>query len=167
MLKALSILNSTRTDFAQSSAIPQRDALDGAQHALRKLAAQAHGEALSQLMEAWTQRDAVIVPSVQELGAKVSPQVRNAWVQALSKPAGQVSNEAMLRLEIASDVTSAAEDLSARRMLQLQLLTRRNQPTPQETWPQDVATVLAGAHDEVKGRRLQHVLKQLLRKNSQ
>jgi hypothetical protein len=45
----------------------------------------------------------------------------------------------------------------------LQLLTQRNQPGPAETWAQDVAQVLSGAHEEATARRLQNVLKNLLR----
>lgn len=142
----------------------QRDAMEGAQHALRKLAAQAHGEALAKLVTAWQQRDVQALPSAQELGGKVSAQARTAWSQAVAAaPAGDAA-EAMLRLEIAADVPTPAEQLAARRMLQLQLLTRRNAAAPQETWAQDVATVLGAGHDEAQARRLQNVLKPLLRK---
>ncbi|MEN9321890.1 MAG: hypothetical protein RL039_1703, partial [Pseudomonadota bacterium] len=48
--------------------------------------------------------------------------------------------------------------------LQLQLLTQRNAAMPAETWAQDVATVLASAHEEAAARRLQNALKVLLRK---
>ena len=54
--------------------------------------------------------------------------------------------------------------LSDRRMLQLQLLTRRNDPAPAETWGQDAARVLGSASDAASARRLQNVLKALLRK---
>ena len=37
-------------------------------------------------------------------------------------------------------------------------------PSPQQTWGQDVATVLGSASDEASARRLQTALKQLLRK---
>jgi hypothetical protein len=142
----------------------QRDALEHAQAALRKLAAQAHGEALTQLMTAWEQRSAEQLPSHQELGKVVSPQVRTSWTQALGKgPAGDPS-EALLRLEIAADVPTPAEQITARRALQLQLLTRRNDPSPQETWGADVAKVLATAYDADKARRLQNALKALLRR---
>jgi hypothetical protein len=142
----------------------QRDALDSAQFALRKLASQAHGEALTKLVDAWSKRDAQALPSAQELGAKVTAQVRNAWSQAVASPvAGDVA-EALLRLEIASDTATPAEHMSARRMLQLQLLTRRNAPAPDQTWVQDVATVLAATHTDAQARRLQNVLKPLLRK---
>ncbi len=142
----------------------QRDAMDHAQNALRKLAAQAHGETLTRLLSAWEGRDAEKLPSAQELG-KVQPAVRTAWAQALgtsAKPA--TDGNALLRLEIAADVPTPADQLSARRMYQLQLLTRRNDPSPQETWGKDVATVLAGASDEATARRLQNALKVLLKK---
>ena len=47
--------------------------------------------------------------------------------------------------------------------LQLQLLTRRNEAGPRETWGRDVASVLASAHSEGQARRLQNVLRVLLR----
>jgi hypothetical protein len=49
-------------------------------------------------------------------------------------------------------------------MLQLQMLTRRNDPSPEQTWGQDAANVLAGANDAAAARRLQAALKVLLRK---
>jgi len=141
----------------------QRDALDNAQQALRKLAAQAHGEALTQLLNAWEQRDAAQLPGTQELGGRVAPAVRSAWNQALSgAPTGDAST-ALLRLEMAAEVPTPAEHLDARRALQLQLLTRRNDPSPQQTWGQDAAAVLASASDAGKARRLQNALKALLR----
>jgi hypothetical protein len=60
----------------------QREALDHAQMALKKLAAQAHGEALTQLLTAWEQRSSDQVPTVQELGKAVTPAVRSGWAQA-------------------------------------------------------------------------------------
>ncbi|RYF15978.1 MAG: DUF349 domain-containing protein [Comamonadaceae bacterium] len=142
----------------------QRDAVEHAQATLRKLAAQAHGEALTQLMAAWEQRSAEQVPSHQELGRGVSPQVRQGWTQALDRPAGGDASEALLRLEIAADVPTPAEQIQARRALQLQLLTRRNDPSPQETWGADVAKVLATGYEAGAARRVQNALKALLRK---
>lgn len=143
----------------------QRDAMDHAQATLRKLAAQAHGEALTQLMAAWKARDAAQVPSVQELGGKVSPGARTAWTQALAAPAAASdAQQALLRLEIAAEVPTPADQLSARRALQLQLLTRRNDPSPQQTWESDAAQIFASAGDEAQARRLQNALKALLRK---
>ena len=141
----------------------QRDAMEHAQLALKKLAAQAHGEALTQLLTAWEKRDAALLPSTQELGGRVAAAVRGAWSQALSAPAAGDAAEALLRLEIAAEVPTPAEHIAARRMLQLQLLTRRNDPAPAQTWGQDAARVLASAHDGVSARRLQNVLKTLLR----
>jgi ATP-dependent RNA helicase SUPV3L1/SUV3 len=141
----------------------QREALDHAQMALKKLAAQAHGEALTQLMTAWEQRSGEQVPTVQELGKAVSAAVRNSWVQAVgAAPAGD-AGEALLRLEIAAEVPTPADHLSARRMLQLQLLTRRNDPAPVQTWGLDTAKVLGGPYEPGAARRLQNVLKALLR----
>jgi hypothetical protein len=142
----------------------QRDALDHAQAALKKLAVQAHGEALTQLLGAWEQRDAARLPSGAELGGRVAPAVRTLWGQALSAAAAAPAPEALLRLEIAAEVPTPAEQLEARRALQLQLLTRRNDPAPAQTWGQDVARVLAGGHDAGQARRLQQALKALLRR---
>lgn len=142
----------------------QREAMDHAQNALRKLAAQAHGESLTRLLAAWEGRDAEQLPTVQELG-KVQPGVRAAWAQALGSGARpDVDGNALLRLEIAADVPTPADQIAARRAYQLQLLTRRNDPSPQETWGKDVAAVLSGASDEATARRLQNALKVLLRK---
>lgn len=142
----------------------QREALEHAQAALRKLAVQAHGEALTQLMAAWEQRSAEQVPSHQELGKVVGPQVRQAWIQALGQPGAGDPSDVLLRLEIAAEVPTPAEHIAARRQLQLQLLTRRNEAGPQETWGTDVAKVLATGYDAGVARRLQNALKALLRR---
>jgi len=144
----------------------QREALERADMALRKLAAQAHGEVLSRVMTAWEKRDAEALPSVQELGGRVAAPVRGAWAQALS--AGTAKDEqaatALLRLEIAADVPTPADQISARRMYQLQLLTKRNEAAPTQTWGQDTAQVLASGFDAGAARRLQNALKALLKK---
>ncbi len=141
----------------------QREALERAQFTLRKLAAQAHGEALTQLLGAWEHRDASQVPSLQDLGSRVTAATRSAWAKALAQaPAGDAS-VALLRLEMASEVPTPAEHLNARRALQLQLLTKRNDPTPAQTWGQDAASVLLGNFEAGMARRLQNVLKVLLK----
>jgi len=104
------------------------------------------------------------VPSHQELGKVVSPQVRQAWTQALAQGGAGDAGEALLRLEIAADVPTPAEHIAARRQLQLLLLTRRHEAGPQETWGTDVARVLATPHDGSAARRLQNALKNLLRR---
>ena len=141
----------------------QREAREHAEAALRRLAAQAHGEALTQLLGAWEHRSADEVPSVSELGKSVTPAVRSAWTQAVSGAASGDASEALLRLEIGADVPTPAEQMSARRMLQLQLLTRRNDPSPAQTWGQDVARVLSSGYQVGAARRLQNALKALLR----
>ncbi len=142
----------------------QREALERADMALRKLAAQAHGETLTQLMTAWETRDASHVPSLQDLGRGVSPAVRSAWVQALGTSNASGGAEALLRLEMAAEVPTPAEHLSARRLLQLQLLTRRNDPPPAQTWGQDAAKVLSSPFNADEARRVQNVLKALLKR---
>jgi hypothetical protein len=142
----------------------QRQAVEAAQMSLRKLAAQAHGEVLTQLMTAWEQRDAEQMPTAQALGPRVNASSRNAWVSALAKNADPLNAEVLLRLEIASEVPTPAEHLSERRMLQLQLLTRKHAAAPAETWVEDVASVLASRFDAAVARRLQTVLKSLLKR---
>lgn len=141
----------------------QRQAMEAAQSSLRRLAEQAHGEVLTQLVEAWQSRDAAKLPAPQALGSRLNAAQRNAWAGALAQ-APAAPGEALLRLEIAADVPTPAEQLSERRMLQLQLLTRRHEAAPAETWAQDVARVLGSAHDERSARRLQNVLKALLKR---
>ena len=84
-------------------------------------------------------------------------------VQALGAASGASAETPLLRLEMAAELPTPAEYLDARRMFQLQLLTRRNDPPPAQTWTQDVAQVLASAFDEKHERRLRNVLKVLLR----
>ncbi len=143
----------------------QREAREHAEQALRKLAAQAHGETLTQLLSAWKDRQAEALPAAQALGKGVQATSRQAWAQALARPAqGAGAAQSLLRLEMAAEVPTPAEHLSERRALQLQLLTRRNEAGPAETWAQDVAQVLGSAHDEASARRLQNALRQLLRR---
>ena len=145
----------------------QREALERADMALRKLAAQAHGEVLSRVMTAWEKRDVEALPSVQELGGRVAAPVRSTWAQALQAGNGKAEQAAtaLLRLEIAADVPTPAEQHSARRMYQLTLLTKRNEAAPTETWGQDAAQVLASGFDATAARRLQNALKALLKKS--
>jgi hypothetical protein len=147
----------------------QREALEHAEFALRKLAAQAHGEAMTNLLTAWEKRDASLMPSAQELGSKVNAATRAVWQQAVTgefKPAPKAPNpaEALLRLEMAAEVPTPAEHLNARRMLQLQLLTRRNDPAPVQTWGQDAALVFSGNFNAEDARRLQNAVKVLLKR---
>ncbi len=142
----------------------QREAFEAANLALKKLAMQAHGEVLTHLVTAWEKRDPAQLPGAQELGKQVTPAVRSRWVQAVSAPAGKDAAESLLRMEIAADVPTPADQLSARRMLQLQLLTRRNAPAPSETWGEDVAQVLGSPFDAAHARRVQNALKVLLKR---
>ena len=142
----------------------QRHALESAQDALRRLASQAHGEVLTQLMHAWEKRDAAQVPAAQAIGSKLNPAQRTQWAQALSaEPKGEVVTP-LLRLEVAADLPTPAAHMDARRALQLQMLTRRNDPSPQMTWATDAAQVLGGSYDEAAARRLQAALKVLLKR---
>ena len=115
-------------------------------------------------MSAWEQRQGDQLPTHQELGRAVTPAVRGRRAQSLATDASGDASQSLLRLEMAAEVPTLAEALEARRALQLQLLTRRNEAGPAETWGQDVAKVLACAHDDGTARRLQNVLKNLLRR---
>ncbi len=146
----------------------QRDALESAQMALKKLAARAHGEAVVQLITAWETRGPDKVPSLQGLGGTAQAAQRAAWIAAIGKPVGDAAGDkaatALLRLEMASEVPTPAEHLNARRALQLQLLTRRNDPPPTQTWGHDLSQVFGGEFAPEAARRVQNVLKVLLRK---
>jgi len=142
----------------------QRHALEQADNALRRLAMQAHGETLVQLLAAWEKRQADQLPPAKELGNRVSAAQRQAWSQALqSAPQGAADN-ALLRLEMAAEVTTPASHVDARRALQLHLLTKRHEAPPAQTWAQDVATVLAASFDADAARRVQAALKVLLKR---
>ena len=145
----------------------QRDALEHAQMALKKLAAQAHGETIVQLLTAWEKRDAAQLPTLQALGGRASAATRNGWAQALASADGAGASGdvavALLRLEMAAELPTPAEHLSARRLLQLQLLTKRNAPEPAQTWGQDTATLLASAFAADPARRVQNALRVLLK----
>ena len=67
------------------------------------------------------------------------------------------------RLEMAAEIPTPAEHLNARRALQLQLLTKRHDPAPVQTWGHDVATVLGSGFEASQARRLQNALKILLK----
>ncbi len=142
----------------------QREAFEAANMALKKLAMQAHGEVLTNLLTAWERRDAVILPSVQDLGKAITPAVHGSWAKAVSTPSSKDASESLLRLEMAAELPTPAEHISARRMLQLQLLTKRNAPAPIETWGEDTAKVLAGDFEGGNARRVQNALKVLLKR---
>ena len=146
----------------------QREAFEAANMALKKLHVQAHGEVLTNVISAWEKRDAALLPSVQDLGKAVSSAVLGNWAKAISAaattPSGKDAAESLLRLEMAAEVPTPAEHISARRLLQLQLLTKRNAAAPAETWGEDTAKVLAGEFDAGNARRVQTVLKVLLKR---
>ena len=142
----------------------QRQALELADTALRKLAMQAHGETLVHLLGAWQQRQPEQLPAVKELGARLSTQQRQDWAKALQAAPQGSPDQALLRLEIAAEVPTPASHVDARRMLQLQLLTKRNDAGPAQTWAQDVAQVLGSSYEEESAKRVQAALKVLLKK---
>ena len=115
-------------------------------------------------MHAWQKRDAAQVPAAQAIGSKLNPAQRTQWAQAVSAEAKGEVVTPLLRLEVAADLPTPAAHMDARRALQLQMLTRRNDPSPQMTWAADAAQVLGGAYDEAAARRLQAALKVLLKR---
>jgi ATP-dependent RNA helicase SUPV3L1/SUV3 len=142
----------------------QRHALEQADNALRRLAMQAHGETLVHLMSAWEQRQAEQLPAAKELGSRVSAAQRQAWGQALQTAPQGAADTALLRLEMAAEVPTPAAHVDARRALQLQLLTKRHDAPPAQTWAQDVASVLAAPFEAEAARRVQAALKVLLKR---
>jgi ATP-dependent RNA helicase SUPV3L1/SUV3 len=142
----------------------QRQALELADTALRKLAMQAHGETLVHLLGAWQQRQPEQLPAAKELGARLSAQQRQDWAKALQAAPQGSPDQALLRLEIAAEVPTPASHVDARRMLQLQLLTKRNDAGPAQTWAHDVAQVLGSSYEEESAKRVQAALKVLLKK---
>jgi hypothetical protein len=100
---------------------------------------------------------------LQDLGNQVNASTRSAWVKAISQASVGDAGVALLRLEMASELPTPAEHLNARRALQLQLLTKRNDPPPAHTWGQDAATVLGSSFDASVVRRFQNALKALLK----
>jgi hypothetical protein len=140
--------------------------MEHAQLALRKLAAQAHGEVLTQILSAWQARDAAQLPVAQALGKALPASARQRWVQALELAPtveADAAAQVLLRLEIAADLPTPAEQLASRRLLQLQLLTQKHAAPPAQTWPEDVVQLLSSAHQPAQARRLQAVLKVMLR----
>ena len=142
----------------------QRHALEQADAALRRLAMQAHGETLVHGLGAWEHRQADPLPPAKELGNRITAGQRQSWVQALQSPVTAEADTAMLRLEMAAEVPTPASHVDARRALQLQLLTKRHEAPPAQTWAQDVATVLASPFQAESSRRLQAALKVLLKR---
>jgi hypothetical protein len=142
----------------------QRHALEQADNALRRLAMQAHGETLVHLMSAWEQRQAEQLPAAKELGNRVSAAQRQAWSQALQSAPQGGADTALLRLEMAAEVPTPAAHVDARRALQLQLLTKRHDAPPAQTWAQDVAAVLSAPYEAEAARRVQAALKVLLKR---
>ncbi|MFM7801323.1 MAG: DUF349 domain-containing protein, partial [Limnohabitans sp.] len=124
----------------------QRHAVEQAEAALKKLAMQAHGEVLVHLLSAWQQRQAEQLPSAKELGSRLTAGQRQDWVHALKSQVSGDSSTALLRLEMAAEVTTPADYQSDRRALQLQLLTKRHEAPPAQTWAQDVAAVLQATY---------------------
>jgi len=142
----------------------QRQALEQADNALRRLAMQAHGETLVHLLGAWEQRQADQLPPAKELGNRVSAAQRQAWSQALQAAPQGTADTALLRLEMAAEVPTPASHVDARRALQLQLLTKRHEAPPAQTWAQDMASVLSAPFEADAAKRVQAALKVLLKR---
>jgi ATP-dependent RNA helicase SUPV3L1/SUV3 len=142
----------------------QRHALEQADNALRRLAMQAHGETLVHVLTAWETRQADQLPAAKELGNRVTPAQRQAWTQALQANAQGNADTALLRMEMAAEVATPASHVDARRALQLQLLTKRHEAPPAQTWAQDMAQVLSSPYQADAAQRVQAALKVLLKR---
>lgn len=142
----------------------QRHALEQADAALRRLAMQAHGETLVHVLSAWEHRQADQLPTAKDLGSRITAGQRQSWTHALQSTPQSGADHALLRLEMAAEVPTPASHVDARRALQLQLLTKRHEAPPAQTWAQDVAAVLAGPFEAEAARRLQSALKVLLKR---
>ena len=116
-----------------------------------------------QLLTAWETRASAQLPSAQDLGNRSTVSTRSAWAQALGGVTAGDASVALLRLEMAAELPTPAEHINARRALQLQLLTKRHDPAPVQTWGQDVAAVLTSGYEPDNARRLQNALKVLLK----
>jgi hypothetical protein len=125
---------------------------------------QAHGETLVHLLGAWEQRQADQLPPAKELGNRVSAAQRQAWSQALQAAPQGTADTALLRLEMAAEVPTPASHVDARRALQLQLLTKRHEAPPAQTWAQDMASVLSAPFEADAAKRVQAALKVLLKR---
>jgi hypothetical protein len=144
----------------------QRDAIERAQMQLKKLAAQAHGEVVVNLLDAWKNRAADAIPTAQQLGKGVNAAARANWSKSVGQGAGSAIDaaaEPLLRLEMAAEVPTPAAALDARRALQLKLLTQRGAQTPKDTWADDAAKLFAMTHDEANAKRVMAALKVLMR----
>jgi len=142
----------------------QRNAIEQAENTLKKLAMQAHGETLVHLLSAWQHRQADQLPAAKDLGSRINPAQRQAWVQALQSDAKGDAATALLRLEMAAEVNTPADHQAARRILQLQLLTKRHDAPPAQTWAQDMASVLQSGYDADAAQRVQTVLRVMLKR---
>lgn len=143
----------------------QRKAMEQAEFALIKLQMQAHGEVVTTILTAWKNRAADAIPAANAIGKVVNSTTRSQWTQALGKPeaAAEAAGTALLRLEMATGVPTPADYIADRRALQLQLLTKRNDPAPSQTWGADVAKVLESGYSDAVAKRLQANLKALLK----
>ena len=142
----------------------QRHAVEQAEAALKKLAMQAHGEVLVHLLSAWQERQVEQLPAAKELGQRITAAQRQDWVHAITAEAKGDPATSLLRLEMAAEVSTPADHQADRRALQLQLLTKRHEAPPAQTWAQDVAVVLHAAYTPEAAQRLQNVLRVLFRR---
>lgn len=140
----------------------QRDALAKADHAMRHLAESSRLASFDQLLQAWASGDADAMPAATTLGKRMGTKDWQAWRLAVGQGGQSEQTDSLLRLEIAADVPSPANELSQRRMLQLGILTNKRDAPPQQTWAADVAKVLAGKHRADHAARLRQVLAKLL-----
>ena len=100
--------------------------------------------------------------------AIVQPTAHFTWTSALAAaPTGKQADVKphFCALRMAAELPTPAEDLRLHvRMLQLQLLTKRNDPAPAQTWTADAAKVFANGFDDGAARACENALKVLLKR---
>lgn len=150
-----------------------RDARERAAKALKNLHSQAHGKSLQALLDAWQNRDVQTLPALTELSKRLKPAEYQLWQKTLAAPqnntganktaSGPSPEEALLQLEIAAELPSPAAHQTARRQMQLQLLTQRKHQDPDAgAWKNLVAQIFASPYSDENAQRLLAVLKKQL-----
>jgi hypothetical protein len=135
---------------------------------LKNLSANAHTQAIDQLLDAWQQRNPALLPRPQDLGKKIKNQQIQLWEQVFSVNPHQQepkrTQRSMLWLEIKNKISSPPEEHNERRQLQLEILASQYQVNHNHLpWDAYVSHIFASPYNESIAKRLQLVLAKLLR----
>jgi Domain of Unknown Function (DUF349) len=142
----------------------QRKAHDAAHKALHSIAMGKRSAALDHLLAAWAARDVSKLPELAHLGLKLNKAQWQGWQQKLgaaSSTSEEAKHAALLKLEVALEVESPESAQSAKRALQLSLLASRGREALVASWADQVAQVLASAHEDTAAQRLMACLKKV------